>query len=146
MTNNLAWWCLTAFVAAMALYSANAKAETALVLGGWSKHVATDEDYNESHDAFLLEHNNWLAGRFTNSYGRESYTVAYGVSRQWGDFRGSIHAGAIRGYRGCFKDDGDSTKICPMIYPSVTYTKYRVQPQVGILGEAVVFTVRVRLY
>jgi hypothetical protein len=33
-----------------------------------------------------------------------------------------------------------------MVYPALTYTKYRVQPQVGLLGEAVVFIVRMRLY
>tara|TARA_Y100001973_G_scaffold105035_1_gene176718 strand:- start:1682 stop:2119 length:438 start_codon:yes stop_codon:yes gene_type:complete len=143
---DLAWWALAAFVAAMALHTYNAKAETAVVLGGWSEHLITDEDYNESHDAVLLEHDQYMVGRFNNSYGRESYVAAYGWTKQWGNWRGSVHAGVIKGYSKCFGDDGDSGRVCPMVYPAVTYTKYRVQPQVGLLGEAVVFTVRVRLF
>lgn len=146
MTKDLAWWCLAALVAAIALHSYNTQAETAVTLGGWSKHMLTDEDYNSSHDAVLLEHGPIMAGRFTNSYGRESCALAYGWSRTWGNWRGAIHAGVIQGYRSCFGDDGRSGRLCPMAYPSVSYVRYRVQPTVGLLGEAVVFSVRVRLF
>lgn len=143
---DLIYWAAVAIVLALACYGYNAKAETAVTLGGWSKHLITDEDYNESHDAVLVEHNGWMAGRFTNSYDRTTYALAYGWSKKWGNWRGSVHAGVMRGYTKCYGEDGSSANICPMIYPAVTYTKYRVQPQVGLLGEAIVFSIRVRLY
>ena len=124
-----------------------AHAELALLAGGWSTHLSSG-DYNETHKATLVEYKNYMAGTFTNSYGRETWVAGYGWQRQWGHWRGSLHAGVMRGYERCYGAgrEGDNTKVCPMAYPALTYTRYRVQPQVGLLGDAVVFIVRMRLY
>ena len=124
-----------------------AHAELALLAGGWSTHLSSG-DYNETHEATLVEYKNYMAGTFTNSYGRETWVAGYGGAIQRGHWRLSGHVGLMRGYERCYGAgrDGDNTKICPMAYPALTYTRYRVQPQLGLLGEAVVFIVRMRLY
>ena len=51
----------------------------------------------------------------------------------------------MRGYRSCYGDDGDKAVVCPVAFPSLHYTKYRVQPGVLVMGEAVTLTVRIKL-
>ena len=41
--------------------------------------------------------------------------------------------------------DGDKAVVCPVVFPSVHYTAWKVQPGVLVLGEAVALTVRVAL-
>lgn len=141
------WWALLGVLTlCAAMYASNAKAETAVYLGAWSKHVVTNGNYNETHDLIAVEHDKILAARFVNSYSRETYALAYGWHKRWGDFRGSIYAGGMMGYRSCYGDDGDYAMLCPMVVPAVSYTKYRVQPTVLLLGEAVAISFRVELY
>ena len=71
--------------------------------------------------------------------------TAYGWSKQWGNWRGAIYVGAMRGYRSCYGDDGDKAVVCPVAFPSLHYTAWRVQPGVLVLGEAVALTVRLTL-
>lgn len=145
LTTDKVCWMFAALILILAVWSGNAKAEAAILLGGWSDHPISEAEYNEDHKATLIEYGSYMAGRFHNSYGRNTWAAAYGFSKQWGDWRGSVHVGAMYGYRSCYGDDGDSATICPMAYPALTYTAYPVQPQVGLLGEAVVFIVRVAL-
>jgi len=123
-------------------------AETAIHLGGYSYHVATGHkvDYNDWHQLAAVEYGPYMAGHFKNSYGRDTTIAAYGWSKQWGDFRGSIHVGAMHGYRSCYGDEGETARICPVAFPALYWTKYRVQPGVIVFGEAVAATVRVALY
>lgn len=146
MTASKLFWALSALVLAMAACQ-HAHAETALMAGGWSHHLSSGE-YTETHKAVMVEHGNYLAGTFTNSYGRETWALGYGGAIQRGHWRLSGHVGLMRGYERCYGagQPGDNTKVCPMAYPALTYTRHRVQPQVGLLGEAVVFIVRMRLY
>jgi hypothetical protein len=102
-------------------------------------------DYNSNHKLLAVEHNGFLVGRFSNSYDRTTTVAAYGWSKQWGNWRGAVYAGAVRGYRSCFGDNGDKAVVCPVAFPSLHYTKYRVQPGVLVMGEAVAFTVKIRL-
>lgn len=145
-TKDLPYWLLALVILLAALYAQNAKAETALHLGGWSHHLLTEDATNETHDAFLVEHGNWLAGRFNNSYNRESYAIGYGWSRNWGHWRGAVHVGAVKGYRKCFGDDGSNGNICPLVVPSLAYTRWRIQPEVLLMGDAVVAAIRVRIF
>ena len=119
-----------------------AQAEPAVMVGGWSKHMVTDGDYNSNHKIVAIEYKNILIGRFTNSYYRESYIAAYAIHRQWSDVKGSLYVGAVRGYRGCYSDNKLSTTLCPVFIPSLSYTKYSIQPAVLVLGEAVVVAVK----
>lgn len=147
--NDAPYWLAVILILAVAVYASNAKAETALLVGGWSHHVMADEDYryNETHNAIMVERDGWLVGRFDNSYNRETWAIGYGRAWKRGNVKASLTGGLMRGYEKCYDEDGSGTSnICPMIYPSVTYTKHQVQPQLGLLGNAVVFLVRVRLY
>ena len=147
LTKNAAWLLLSFVILGAALSISNAEAETSIHAGGLSYHVATGykNDYNNNHNLLAVEHNGLLIGRFSNSYKRTTAIAAYGWSKQWGNWRGDVYVGAVRGYRSCFGDEGDKAVVCPVAIPSIHYTKYRVQPGVLVMGEAVALTVRVAL-
>jgi len=147
LANNAPWLLLSFVLLGAALYSGNAQAETSIHAGGLSYHVATGHkaDYNSNHKLLAVEHNGFLVGRFSNSYDRTTAIAAYGWSKQWGNWRGAVYVGAVRGYRSCFGDDGDKAVVCPVAFPSLHYTAWMVQPGVLVLGEAVALTVRVAL-
>ena len=131
----------------LALTAKPTLAETSIHAGGLSYHVATGykNDYNNNHKLLAVEHNRVLVGRFSNSYDRTTAIAAYGWSGQWGNWRGAVYVGAMRGYRSCYGDDGDKAVVCPVVFPSVHYTAWKVQPGVLVLGEAVALTVRIKL-
>ena len=147
LAKNAAWLLLSFVILGAALSISNAEAETSIHAGGLSYHVATGykNDYNNNHNLLAVEHNGLLIGRFSNSYKRTTAIAAYGWSKQWGNWRGAVYVGAVRGYRSCYGDEGGKAVVCPVAFPSLHYTKYRVQPGVLVLGEAVALTVRVTL-
>ena len=147
LTKNAAWLLLSFVPLGAALYARNAQAETSIHAGALSYHVVTGHkvDYNSNHKLLAVEHNGFLVGRFSNSYKRTTVIAAYGWSKQWGNWRGAVYVGATRGYRSCYGDDGDKAIVCPVAFPSLHYTAWRVQPGVLVLGEAVALTVRVTL-
>lgn len=146
MKTNTIYWILGAFVLVMAIASPYVKAETAVWAGAWSSHPFSDEEYTSSHDLIAVEHENWMAARFRNSHGRESYAVGYGRYWQHGDVRLAGYIGAVRGYTVCWNDDDSNTNVCPMAVGAAHYTKYRVQPGVILMGQAVALSFRVELY
>lgn len=147
MTTSSTYWLAVWIVAALALLAHDAKADTAVHLGAYSYHVATGykTDYNSNHELTAIEHDGWLAGRFKNSYSRETQIAAKLYSRQWGNWRGTVGIGLSRGYRSCFGDDGDRAVVCPIAFPSLHYTRWRVQPGIVVFGEAVAISARVIL-
>ena len=92
----------------IALIASPTLAETSIHAGGFSYHVATGykNDYNNNHKLLAVEHNGLLVGRFSNSYDRTTAIAAYGWSKQWGNWRGAVYVGAVRGYRSCYGDEG----------------------------------------
>ena len=92
----------------LALTATPTLAETSIHAGGLSYHVATGykNDYNNNHKLLAVEHNGLLVGRFSNSYDRTTAIAAYGWSKQWGNWRGAVYVGAVRGYRSCYGDEG----------------------------------------
>ena len=147
LTQSALWFLLSFVLLCAALSVSNAEAEASIHLGGWSKHLVTgnDNDYTSSHDLFAVEVGPVLVARFRNSYGRESYAAGYGFSKTWGDWEGSVYMGAVRGYRGYYGDTENNTKTLPMVLPSIRYTKFRVQPGLLLLGEALVFEIGIEL-
>ena len=141
------WWALSAFVILAALYAPYAKSETAIHAGGYSYHVATGHkyDYNDWHRLAAVEHGSYMAGYFRNSYDRDTFFVVHGWQKQWGHWRGSVHVGMTYGYRGCYGDFDTKGRYCPVAFPALHYTRYRVQPGLVLFGEAVAATVRVAL-
>lgn len=122
-------------------------ADTTVHLGGYSYHLSTEDlhDYNNWHRLVAVDVRGALLGRFANSFGRESTILAYGKTAQWGYWRGTIYLGAVHGYRGCYGDWADRTHWCPVAMPALRYARYRVQPGVLLLGDAVAVTVSVRM-
>src|SRR6056297_3617329 len=77
MKYNILWWSLAIIIGLMAAYAPYAKAETNLFVGAWSEHLISGDNLNEQHDLIAVEHNQWFAGRFINSYERETFAVAH---------------------------------------------------------------------
>ena len=147
LTKSTTWFLISFVLFGAALYASNAQAETSIHAGALSYHVVTGHkvDYNSNHKLLAVEHNGFLVGRFSNSYDRTTAIAAYGWSKQWGNWRGAVYVGAVRGYRSCYGDDGDKAVVCPVAFPSLHYTAWRVQPGVLVMGEAVALTVRIKL-
>ena len=145
LTKNALWLLLSFVLLCAALSASNAEAETKVYVGAWSIHLVTDGDYNESHDLLAIEHNGWIAGRFVNSYSRESWFA--GKTWEWGadNFRYGVMAGAVRGYTTCYGDDNSNTNICPLVTPFASYKIGRVEPTVLLLGEALAVSLKIRL-
>jgi len=125
-----------------------AQAETYLHTGAWSHHVATNEDYNETHNLAALEHDQLMAGYFKNSYGDDSFMAAYRFKEPvTPHIELSLLAGASYWYRGdCLTQDASEPKsVCPLVAPAVTYTEHRVEPSVMVMGNALVLSVRFQL-
>lgn len=137
------YWLLCIFVLAAIVHAYQAKAETNVFIGAWSKHLIS-KDLNEEHRLFAIEHNGWFAGRFINSYDRESYDVARKFKWTYGELEGGVYVGAVRGYTRCWGNDDSNTNTCPMAVPYITYDA-TVAPQVMLIGEAVAVTIRIRL-
>lgn len=145
MTTNRICWLLSAFILLCAIGSQYAHGETYLYAGAWSKHLTSDEELNEQHNLVAIEHNNWFAGTFKNSYDRESYAVARKFSWSYAELEGGVFVGAVRGYRRCWGDDDSSNNTCPFAAPYVTWDAGPVNPTVFLLGEALAISVRIGL-
>lgn len=120
-----------------------ARSDVSLMLGGWSTHLS-DYEYNETHDLVALEYRNVIAARFNNSFGRESYALGYNFkySDPIGPIQVGVYAGAVRGYRGCFDDEGSTTNICPLVAPYLAFDAL-ASPAFMIMGDALVGTIRI---
>ena len=145
MTINKLCWAFAVYILVAFVWSQNAKAETNVFVGAWSKHIGSG-DYNERHDLVAVEHNNVVAGYFRNSYNEDSFALAYDIDYSYGPLRAGVMAGAVYGYRHCLKGWADSDrKTCPMIAPYASFDMGPVSPTVLLLGNALAVTFRVEL-
>lgn len=126
------------------LFSINVLANTqddtmSIYLGGWSKHFDNDYDYNESNQLIAIQYNEYVFGTFKTSYYNRGYVAGYDMGYDWQDLRFGILVGAVYGYTEYEIDPhlliGD--KLVPLIFPYVSYIKFKIKPVVGVLGEAV---------
>ena len=143
VNHNISWWALAAFVLVAGIYSSNVRSETNVFVGAWSEHLVSGDELNEQHDLIAIEHKDWFAGRFINSYDRVTAAVAHKFSWGYGELEGGFYAGAMRGYRSCYGDKGDSARICPMVAPYITWEAGTFSPQVFLMGEALAISIRV---
>jgi len=133
-------------IGALLLLSVVASADGYLYAGAWSKHIGTSAE-NETHDNYGLMIDGWTAAYITNSYDDEGAYAGYAFRYQWRDLELSALVGAVYAYHGCYLDEpGEHKTVCPLIVPSATYTRYRLQPQIALWGNAVVLTLRFRLW
>ena len=125
------------------ILATDSHAETYVYTGAWSDHIASKTDYNETHNLVAVEYKSTIAGYFENSFGDDSFFAGSTYSRQWGDFEAGLMVGAMYGYKGCKGQQSEPKKtVCPMVAPTVSYTKYQAEPSFIILGNAVALSVR----
>lgn len=143
MTTNNICWLLSAFVLLCAIWSQHAKAEANVYVGAWSKHFIEGE-YNEEHRLLAVSHNNWVAGRFDNSYNRETWFAGYDFRWENSFFEWGVLASVSRGYTECFGEDGSNANICamPMPYIGINDT---VAPTFFITHQMVAVAIEIQL-
>lgn len=151
MNTQTPYYIASALILALALWSANAKAETRLYLGALSQHFSS-EDYNERHKLAMVEYNGFVGGYFNNSYDEDSFLAGYKWRTEFLDLplphlETSIITAATYGYRDCIKGWADADRrVCGFAAAQLDYTKWeRYHPSlivtpvfVGISG-AIVF-------
>ena len=114
-----------------------------IIVGGWSTHIASpDSQYNQDHRLIGYDSEEWLFASFKNSYDRDSFAIMKGWHKRTSLFRLSLYGGGVYGYRSCYGDEGEDGRLCPLIVPAVSYTRYKLQPAVFLMGEALVASVR----
>ncbi len=116
-----------------------------LYLGGWSRHMWEDAGVNnEVHYLVGYEHETLFVGAYKNSYSDWTTVVAkrleFMESPNW---KASINVGVIHGYKTCLKVKSDSKTTCIAVIPELTYTKYKIQPTLVLIGGAVGLTFKV---
>ena len=131
-------------LAALLLLSLSAQADY-MHVGGWSSHL-TSGDYNEEHHFHAYQKDDWIVGGFVNSF--DDYTLIAGKSFIWTNEAESIEAGFVAGMSYGYKHEHVKLSIngfMPVLVPYITYTEYKVQPSLLLLGNAVALTFRIEL-
>jgi len=132
-------------------FSSNADS---LYTGAWSEHFmgakveeggAVLSVSNSTHNLLAYEHNNIIIGYFKNSYGTDTVVVGYKFNLlEVGDFKASVYTGVDYGYYSCggIAAQDASHKVCLAVVPEISYTKYKLQPTILMLGGAVAFSLK----
>lgn len=141
---------LTLILSLISTYSLANEEEPSLdiYLGGWSYHVDAEFDYNESHNMVAIEYENIVFGSFKNSFDEDTYLLGYHWYKDVDDFRiggmGLLTHGYSKGrYYEAFYKKGSGQKVLPIPVVYVSYTKYPVQPVIGIMGNAITALVKI---
>lgn len=124
-------------------HAAPAFAETYLYTGGWSKHFS-GKDHHETHNVFGVQRGGLMVSYFVNSYRDEGAFGGYTLRHQGSNYELGMLIGLVYAYRECYGGEGEKA-LCPLVLFSATYTRYRLQPQVALWGNAAVVTLRWRL-
>lgn len=116
----------------------NLDAGASLFAGAWSTHLITEDYTNETHNLVGVEYKGFVAGYFENSYGRDTVFVGkFMETNLTENISGFVIVGAMHGYTRCVGEDGSSKNLCLMASVGASYTRYKVQPTVFMLGDAV---------
>lgn len=128
--------------------------ELYLYTGAWSHHFADHPaekggwKYNESHDLVGLEYKGWLAAYYKNTFYDDGAIVAKELL-QWsyGDFDFSAYGGAVYGYGNCsdpksMPKEELKKKICPFGTVAVVYTRFKVEPALMLIPQAIIASIR----
>jgi hypothetical protein len=111
-------------------------------IGAVSKHFLINNQTNETHELMIIEHNNYIVGGFVNSFDDVTFLTAKDYNCQYNDFKLGMFVGAAYGYSCgdvafCYKS------FTPVVSPYISYTEYKIQPTVAIIGSAVFLTVKI---
>lgn len=136
---------IIATILILASFSVSAGEREVEVFYGYKSHHWLSKDVtNETHHLLGVRVDHFVAGRFDNSYGRESYFVgAYG-EKEYYDFELFGVVGAMRGYTKCYGDDESNTNVCPLLAFGVSYAGPKhFKPTLYQLGDASVIGFKV---
>lgn len=131
-------------LAALILLSFSAQADY-IYMGGWSHHLTSGE-YNEEHHFHAYQKDDWLIGGFVNSF--DDYTLIAGKSFSWQNEPKSLEVGFVAALSYGYKHEYVKLSIngfLPVLVPYITYTEYKIQPSLLLLGNAVALTFRIEL-
>lgn len=118
-----------------------------LIFGGWSYHLRESEtgyNYNQDHQFFGVEYQNWVAATFINSFRDRTYALGYDFNWQYSEkVSYGVIAGMTYGYDD--KDMKDSkfnfvkNKFGPLLHAYVDYQLYKdesveFRPNLGLQG------------
>lgn len=149
----------TAMLLILLAASALAGADGYAYLGAWSQHPNSKGNVNESHNLLAYELKGVSVGTFVNSFGDRSYIATIeAASVTMGDFEARALVGVVYGYRECGKSQPEPSRheygpmpavkegpklYCPAVIPEISYTGYRIQPSLILLGPAPALTFKV---
>jgi hypothetical protein len=135
----------------------NAKADS-LHIGAVSHHISPNDDVNNSnHNLIAYSTDDFIVGTYKNSFSEQtSFTGLEIIDRHYGDINVKVFAIAHYGYRSCLGGSQDyiddhgmyqlhAKRVCGALVPSITYTKYKIQPSFLMLGNALAFSITVEL-
>lgn len=119
-----------------------------IYLGGWSVHAESAHATNATHHFFVLEHNNFIAGTFVNSYGDRTEVIGrrYPIDLLPDSyFKFAIAPTITHGYYTCYGERaGTHQKNCLMPVVEAQYTKYDVAPTLLLIDKGAVLMVNVK--
>lgn len=125
-----------------------AHAETAVYTEALTWHP-WNTGLNGHNRLLAVEHNGVMAGYFYNSYRRDTFFAAYRWARPLrSHWVASLVVGADYGYSNCLKGQGNPyapKRVCPMVVPGISYTAWRAQPTLVLMGDALSVTLRWRV-
>lgn len=124
----------------LAALSLPVQAET-IHFGAWSKHLDGGE-HNETHKFLALEKDNFIVGRFKNSYSKTSLVAGYNFQGTTNHFNYGLTLGGVTGYEDKMPN---VMGVTPAVVPFVSYNKYFIKPQFMLLGTAAVLSFKVDL-
>ena len=116
-----------------------------IYIGGFSEHLGTHMKVtNNVHHLVAIEHETLFVGVYKNSYDDWTTVVAkrleFMESPNW---KAAVNVGIVHGYHKCFRVKSTYKITCVAAIPELTYTKYKVQPTLVLLGDAVGLTFKV---
>ena len=113
-------------------------------VGAWSHHFSeTPGLKNSNHNLIAYEHKGYIAGYLVNSFDDEVYIVGKRFELfEYGNFKSGIYLGATYGYYGC-ENQTDHATTCFAAVPEISYTKYKIQPSILILGNAAAISFKI---
>lgn len=128
-----------------------ASAQTSIYLGAFSWHPGRP-DLNGDNRLFAVEHDHWVAGRFSNSYSRTTtlagYQFQWNIGKHW---KAGLLTGVDYGYRDCINGQSSDTynrkaRFCPLIAPTIGYKKWDIEPILFLLPDAIGITFKASIY
>lgn len=129
------------------LISNYAYSDSVYLLGN-SYHLPSAGATNSNHQFIAIEHRDYVAGTFINSYGYRTSTVGYryNITDQLiPNVSTNLLVGATYGYRQCFGGRmHDDAVVCPSAVVEFRYTKYKVQPTLFFIGGGAVLLFNVK--